>query len=384
MHLIRPMKISFALLSLIFLSMLLSACRNGGDSEDPGSADSALTLRQQSLQASADGSGIATFTFNLPPGTVALQLASSRGTLRSLSGPAGDIFNQNAQLSSFQRAAVSNLNYYSSAAAGGGTYRAQYSVEGGQSVNLLVSSKGDANLDSGTLKLNIVLLGPVAGSQDILDALDKSLEAARITFNRVGITLDTVISNFDGPARAPAPGDALYQSIVSAQRPASITVVLASEREGKKSGEFKYGSIGSTPFPVNANSNSVSVISIRDITGGDGVFDSSLTNISRNNDQKRILGEEISRFTAQALGLPNCVTLDGNNVIKSDDIPDSPSCISVRSCEADSSARTNLMMSQPLRKTDDNEGVGTGNEFFPRDQLTSQQAKVLNNSVFVD
>lgn len=384
MHLSNPMKISFIPCLLISLSMLLSACRSGGGSEDPGSSDSALSLSQQSYQASADSSGIVTFSFNLPVGTAALQLASSAGSLRSLSGPAGDIFNQNSRLSTLQRANVSNLNYYAASVVGGGTYRAQYSVAAGQSVNLLVSSKGDRNLNSGTLKLNIVLLGPVAGSQDILDALDKSLEAARITFNRVGITLDTVISNFDGPARAPVPGDPLYQSIVSAQRPASVTVVLASERQGNKSGQFKYGTIGSAPFPVNPNANSVSVISISDITGGDGVFDSALNSNSRNNDQKRILGEEISRFVAQALGLPNCVTLQSNKVQSSDDIPDSPSCISLRSCEDDSSSRTNLMMSEPLRKSKDNQGVGTGNEFFPRDQLTSQQGQVLNNSVFVD
>ena len=370
---------------IILLPVLfVNACSNSSSSDDPGNGDSSLRLAQQVFQTVADSSGHANFNFSVPAGFNAFQLAASAGSLTALSGPQGNLLSQTSLVSTAQRGNVTNVNYYSSSQANNGSYSASYSAPAGQSVTLVVSAKSDSNLSGGTLKLNIVMLGPVANSQDILDALDKSLEAARITFGRKNISLDTVITNFEGPATAPEPGDSLYGSIVAAQRADSITVVLASKKTGSGSNGRRYGTIGAIPFPVNANANSVVIISIQDITGGDGTFNNSASGNRNNDDQKRIMGEEISRFTSLALGLPNIVEIQGGKAASSDDIPDSPSCITRQACQEDSDSRTNLMYPEPLQKTKDNEDVGTGNKYFPRDQLTTQQGQVLNNSVFVD
>ena len=371
--------------SLLVLSaiLFLTACTSGSNS-DPGSGDSSLRLERQVFEALADSSGRASFTFSLPTLSASFQLAASSGSLIALSGPQGDLLNRSALLSSFQLGTVSNLNYYSPTGVSTGSYNASYSASAGTPVTLQVSSKRDDSLASGTLKLNLVLLGPVGGSQDILDALDKALEAERITFGRVGIALDTVITNFDGPSIAPPPGDPLYQSIVEAQRPASITVVIASDKQGSSTDQYKYGTIGSTPFPVVPNANSVIIISIDDVTGGDGIFNGSVGGNNPNDDQYRILGEEIGRFTSQALGLPNIVEIKGSNTSSSDNLSDTPSCLSKQSCQKDSESRSNLMYPQPLPKTSDDQDTGKGNLYYPRDQLTSQQGQVLNNSVFVD
>lgn len=369
---------------ILFSVFFLQACTGGGSSKDPGTGNSSLKLSSQQVRASADSSGSAQLEFTLPAGSTAFQIASSAGSLSALSGPEGDLFNRADLVSSLQKSSVSNVSYYSSIGLNGGTYRAVYSAVAGQSVVLEIFSKTDVSLNSGTLKLNIVLLGPVGGSQDVLDALDKALEAERITFGRKNISLDTQISNFDGPGVAPLPGDPLYQSIVAAQRPASVTVVIAADRKGTKSNQFKYGTIGATPFPIIANANSVAVISVKDITGGDGVFNSSGGGQSNNEDQNRLLGEEIGRFAAMALGLPPLVTTQGSNSGVADNIPDSPSCITKQACQNDPGSRTNLMYPEPLQKLSEDKDSGTGNKFYPRDQLSNQQGQVLNNSVFVD
>lgn len=366
--------------TIILFSSSLVACTSGGSNDDPGSADSSLVLNRQSFNAVADGSGTASFSFNLPAISSSFQLAANSGTLSALAGEGGNLLQQSGMISTLQRGLTSNVPYYTANSITGQVFVASYSATPGSTVGLQVFSKADVARTSGTLKLNIVLLGPVGGSEDVLSALDTALEAARITFSRAGVTLDTRISNFEGPGMAPLPGDPLYQDIVNVQRPASITVVLASEKKGTSSNEFKYGTIGTTPFPVVATANSVVIIAIQEITGSDGIFDDS-----EHNDEKRLLGEEIGRFTAQALGLPNIVTMKGNNAVGSDDIPDSPSCITENGCREDPSSRTNLMYPEPLEKRSQDQVIGGGtNEYYPRDQLTAQQSQVLNNCVFVD
>lgn len=366
-------------LAAILLILTAVGCSESGSSdEDPGSGNSSLVLNRQAFSATADASGKANFTFVLPAGSSSMQLAASEGSLESLATGGANLAAQSAFVSSQQTGATINSPYSSAAGLPGQTFNTSFNAAVGSSVGLQVFSKGDASRSSGTLKLNIVLLGPTGGSEDIMSAVDTALEVARITFSRAGVTLDTQISEFDGPGLAPAPGDALYQSIVSAQRPASITVVIASERRGNKSDEFEYGILGATPFPAIANASSVVVLSLQDITGSDGIFDNS-----EHNDEERLLGEELARFTARALGLPNIVTIRGTNVTASDDLSDTAGCITEDACREDSSARTNLMFPEPLEKrSEDRES--SGNEYYPRDQLTAQQAQVLNNSVLID
>lgn len=382
------MKLNLLSLVSIFVCIVsFTACTgSGGDSDDPGSGDSSLQLSSQTLQASANGSGIATFNFSLPAGSSSFQLFSSAGTLTALNGPQGDLLNAPGFVSSFQLGAVSNVAYYGPSISGG-SYTASYNSGAGAPVTLRVFSKGDANPSGGTLKLNVVLLGPVANSREVLDALDEALEVSRIIYGRAGITLDTAVSNAEGPGTAPEPGDPLYQSILSSQRSASVTVVLASERRGRRSGENQYGTAGSIPYPILPNPSSIIVVSIQDVTGGDGLFDSDEDGSrDESDDERRLLGEEISRFTAQALGLRNIVDFRGNDASVSDDLPDSPSCLTETACKNDGQARTNLMYPEPLERRDEDKDPDNRKreQFYPRDRLTLQQERVLNNSVFVD
>jgi hypothetical protein len=362
------------------LVLLISACTDSGDSSDGGGSsggDSSLQLRLQEFSAVAGSNGQASFNVNLPVGTTSFQLAANNGSLSALSSGGLNFFNRNDLLSSRQQSLTSNAPYYFSTPNTFSNLTLSYQAEPGSTVNLKVHSKVDASNTSGTLKVNIVLLGPVADSEDVSNALDTALSVVRSSFSRAGIRIDSLITSFNGPGVAPAPGDPLYQSIVSSQRQQAINVIIAADKRGSSSNENRYSIIGTTPFPVQPNAQSVAVVSLDDITG-DGVFDDS-----NHNDEDRLLGEEIGRIIANALGLPNIVQFRGSDVVSSDDIPDSPSCISEQACEEDSTSRTNLMMPEPMRQEEEDRD-SRGTSYYPRDQLSSGQKLVLNNSIFVD
>lgn len=289
------------------------------------------------------------------------------------------MFERSDLLSSFQKGSVSNVAYYAGSASGLEQVYASYSAAAGSTVALKVYSKSDSDLTSGVLKLNIILLGPAGNAEETSDALDSALGALRVTFGRANISLDTQITNYEGTGIAPLPGDPLYQSIVGSQRSEAINVIIAADRKGSTANELEYGVTGVTPFPAQADAQSVVVLSLDDITGN-GVFDNS-----EHNDEDRLMAEEMGRFIANALGLPNLLSLRGDRVTQSDNIPDSPSCISKESCENDGNSRTNLMFPEPVRDDNrDRDDRDSGNTYFPRDQLTAMQKQVLNNSVFVD
>jgi hypothetical protein len=370
------MKVIILCLSLL----LLSSCTSSGGSSDESSGDSSssLELKVQDFTSSPASNGQASFSFDLPLGATSFQLSAGAGNLSSLSSAGINFFDRNDLLSSTQRGRTVNSPYYSNSANNFRSINAAYSTDSSGSVALKVHSKNDPSPDSGTLKINFILLGPAADSEDVGDALDAATSVLRETYSRAGISIDSRVTSFSGPGVAPLPGDPLYQSIVSSQRQQAINVVIAADRRGNSSNENRYGIAGSTPFPVQPDAQSVVIISLDDVTG-DGVFDDSI-----HNDEERLLGEEIGRFVANAIGLPNAVVLRGNDVVASDDIPDSPSCISKDGCEDDSSSRTNLMFPEPLEKDTEDREIGEDRSFYPRDQLTSAQKAVLNNSVFVD
>lgn|GEM_PF-2362534 len=392
-------------LNNIILLVSLSLCLSCAEDSTKG-GESSLQTSEYHFSALTNEAGQAAFSFPLPESGTSFQIAAftSEGliTLLSLKDPQGrEVRLDSSEVTRQGHLLVPSphcLNYpFLNGSLAAGTYTALYrlveqkkhSPLAGKEINLSVITKVDRDLNSGTLKVNIVLVGPVGASTDITASLKKARDIWREFYASAGILLDDQWYAFDGPAALPSPqsGDSFYNLIVQNTRPAAVNVIWGSQLQGLKAPENKYGLVGSVPGPFPPSVKGVVAISVLAVTGADGRFDFSDPGATQtHNDETRLAAEEMGRLTAHYLGLENIVTFSGNKVAAVDSLPDTSSCLTITACRSYKEVRNNLMFPFPLDKYNSpyDDPDERGREFWPRDVLTKDQRLVLNRSVFVD
>ncbi len=388
-------RILAAVVGLIMVSIV--GC-TGGSSIDDGS--SSLDVGEGSLSGTTDSDGTVTLDFPVTVDAVSFQLVLQSGgevASAALFDPNSEDITRSSSEAVRSDSSDSTSPYvinfpYRARAVSAGTYRVRYHLVNGQTplanadVRLTFFSKKDSDLNNGNLKLNIVLVGPVADSEETTSALDKSLEVMKQIYSRAGISIDPAWYSFAGPATLPDPrsNDPFYGDIATHTRPGAVNIVLGSDVKGLGSGESEFGRAGSIPGSFTLTNKSVIALGILEVTGRDGRFNytDEPGATERHNDERRLAGEEIARLTARYLGLENIIEFSGQSVTGSDSLSDTPSCLSYTGCRTAQAARNNFMFPFPLREFDDRERGD--NEYFARDNVTDQQREVINRSIFVD
>lgn len=381
-----------ASVSLAILA-LLGSC-SGGSSIDSGVSMQMIDQRDYAASTAADGTIL--FSFEIPAGSHALQTIAQTptGVLIPLSLRVGsrELLPQSSYTTAQSNRNPSknlsvNAPYIDGPLPGAqGSVAFRYSPAGaGATVQLSVLSKRDADPTRGTLRLNLINVGPTANSQELRSDLEGVLNVVKQIYARVGISIDPQWYDFAGPRVVPDPrtGAELYRTISSAVRPYSVNVVLAARVDGLRSDD-RYGIAGAVPGPAVASDVSAVVIDLIEVTGGDGAFqndeDDRNDRPSRHNDEIRLAAEEISRLVGNYLGLEPIVVFSGSRVVASDSLPDTESCLTEEACEGLERARSNVMMPRPLRERDNN----GRRRFHARDSFSELQRRILNTHVLVD
>lgn len=406
-------------LTLLISLTALVACTNGSDSEAP-SGTSKLALGRSTYSTTTDANGIATVQFEVPNGINAFQLVvqSSEGGVSfvSVSGPgATSLDTNNASAGSFEaESSIAAINYpHLQERVTPGSYTARVLVTTGRSkknpvegtpIAATLLTKKDSDMNSGVLKVNMALVGPVSDADETRDVLEAAVRIWGMIFFRAGITLDVEWYDFAGPSRVPDPssGDALYSEIATSVRPGAITMVIASDVRGLgRTRNDRFTSYPSSPGAADPTPLSIAAVSVLEISGRDGKFDyygpgSSTT----HNDEIRLAGEELAQLAGHYLGLSHTVDFgNGSIVSQSDNLPDTLSCLALTDCRTEDLVRSNFMFPFPLARQRNGGWGGSlpgnndrydpseyrpGREYFAREAVTDQQRRVLNSSVLVD
>ena len=391
----KHLSLRSALALIVCLSSLIG-CSSGGS--DVGDGSSGLAIDQSTLSSATSANGLAAFEFVPPAGSTAFQLVglSGQGALipQSLINSRGQeiigLSSQGTTQAKLSTVSPSSLNFpFLNGVVESGTYRAGYKLNSGVAdadISMLLLSKRDSDSRNGTLKVNFISVGAAADSSDIREDLEGVVGIVKELFARAGISIDPQWSSFDGATELPDPrtGARLYEVISSAVRPYAVNVIFAGKVKGLK-GDDRYAVAGAAPGPAVPSVHSAVLVDLLEVTGGDGQFqtdsDSNDDRPSGHNDEIRLCAEEIARSVARYLGLENNVEFRGGDVIRTDSLSDTESCIKEIQCREQGSARTNLMMPRPLRESS---RENNGNDFYAREDISEQQRIVLNNSILVD
>jgi hypothetical protein len=386
------------LLVCSILALTLSSCTNSDSDDDGEGGGGGASSANQAISAISDAGGRVNFNIAVEAGEngVLLEAACGEGELHlvSMSGPQGALgipSTWSALNPSSNESCVAAVAIPTNAGSiPAGNYNVNFELKDGsrflaaRTVSAVITKKRDSDLSGGTLKVNMILYGPVAGNLDATASLQNSVEVWKELFARANINLNVQWYEFAGDDDIPDPskGDSLYEAITSQTRDGALNVVIAARVRGLSDGGTRYGKIGATPGPIMAGPRSVVALSILAITGADGRFDFENRYVTggTHNDEERLAGEELARLGARYLGLEDIVTFRGgsSNVSDSDSLTDTPSCLTETDCRNEKPARNNTMFPKPLRKFDND-----FDEFYAREIVTEQQSAVLNASALV-
>jgi len=381
---------------LVVAICLLSACgSSGGDGSD--SLEAQIGLDSQSQTGTSSAGGQVVFNFNIPPGSSAFQITalaeSQEIELLSVTGPTGDILTtadiETTDATALQ-ADINTFNYPTlSNGVAVGSYQATYQLTTRNGRNLspdvkvtfTTIVKSGETIDSGELLLNVVFVGPVAESTEILNNIESAVGVMQEIYATVGISFDVQYYSFEGPEELPDPrnGDMLYLSISQAVRPGAVSLLMGSNVSNlSRNSGTQFGIPGGTPGPAFPSLRSVSVLSISAVTGGDGLFDSDDRGAFQLGDSEvRVAGEELGRLVAHYLGLQDPVTFSGSTVVSTDRIVDTESCINRIQCINESQPRGNFCFPQTV-------SVDGGNDkYYARRYVSPQQGELMKRGVLM-
>ncbi len=387
----RPLR---TLAVCIFL-ILFCACGGGGgggddsSNTDDGGNDTPTTggptppatnseLNVFSFGATTDATGVATATFTLEPFTnkFSITVQASGQPLRFLSVESDQGVNYAAPNGAFVSLAqefsfnAKTMNAPSRDFDTGVLDFAEYRVVAqAGSANLpvvfTVTSRGDANLRNGTLRVNVFLVGNAAqrsgASRSISAGIAKMVEIFQLG---AGITLDVVQIPIDGDAVLPDPttGSDFYLTAASSAASPAVNLFVGGE-VGIDGGSSTLGISADIPGPPEPTRRSVVAVSLFTSAGPDGVF---------SDDEERLLGETFAHEISHFMGLFHPIEIVGAQVVAEDPLIDTPTCSTLANCLNDDNLIRNLMFPFPI--PDDSRD----DETVPQDRLTSQQRGVSN------
>lgn len=403
---IKPKLTGLLTITLFLLLTFVAGCTSGGDSDEGGSgsdggsdnATSTLSLTRKTIESFTDESGVVSIKFNIGSEIKAAQLevfaTEGKLALKSIRGP-----NSSVALAAFagfklsptqaQGAPLVLALPLTGQTLASGTYTANFELteiqgEGGAAfmeVNANLLTKNDNNLNSGVVKVNLALVGPLAESPELRDDLEDILSAAREIISKANISIDAKFYKIAGSDTLPSlkNGALVYEQIANQLRADSVNIIIAGDVEGLNNEDEKYTTIALGRYPASISKKSAAVISIRKLAGNDGRFNFDGEGADEvTKDEKRTAAEELAQLICHALGLEHVVDLLNDRVIAADSISDTASCVSLADCREEKAVRENIMYPSPLEIPDSDE------EDYERANLTAGQAAQMNSSILVD
>ncbi len=394
------LKYKVPLLVSIALCLTLWGCTSGGSSssDSDGSGSSNLQVTTRSLSARSDGDGRLRFDFSVASSAAAFQLLTfpegNQIRLLNLRNDQGLV--SLSALDSVHSSAVelqSQVNVlqvpFTPDNLIAGNYTAEYELidPGTQmpltdtEVGATLLTKQDADLSRGTVRVNLILVDPLGGSQELRESLEAALDEVRSIFSTVNLSLDVEWSAAAGSSVLPDPrgNDAFYLELTKAARPQSVNLVFGSQVSGLGSPNDQYAVSLRDGGVAVPNAQAVGVLGIFAVAGSDGRFNYDGEDGQQIvEDEIQLAAEEMAQLIAHFLGVSHLVENDGGNTTGSDSLSDTESCLTLTDCKTEKSIRENLMFPFPIFID------GTDMDSYKRTKLTAQQGSLLQRSVLVD
>ena len=373
---------------ILFSVLTFVSCSAGGGDDDDQSGNGVNSDIVFTQSASTNGSGVAEFDFQVADGvtkfSIVAEVNSNSVSFLEIEDDSGNNYlNPNSvQLSEgdtpislinsvtvpsraadpiVNSARIYTVRAYASDSSG-------FSPESGVNIRLTVIGQQDSNLSNGTMNVNVFYVGSIAQSTESKNAVETAIsEFTRIYRDEANVAINIRELDMDGPNLIPDPvdGSSIYTSASSQVTQPSISILVAGDISGFE-GEI-YGIAGGIPGPPKSSIHSGVAVSLLTSAGPNGTF---------SNTELRVLGETLAHETGHYLGLFHPADFNGNFVSNTDPLSDTQSCNSLDSCDSNNSLITNLMYATPIE--DNNGGL------VPQNQLTSQQAGVVNRYIAVD
>lgn len=394
---LRAVKSLFILPVLIFV---LSSCSSSGSDDGESTGEQTFTIRNSSSTVTGSN-GEAELIFTLTSETTAFQIhLEVAGTelvqVISLVGPDGSnlISESDTKLSGATIAArgpiALNFPILATQSVIPGSYQLRIrtyqnkndktgSAQGSVSVTGTLITKEDKELTKGKLHLNLVLAGPLADNEDTYDAVNKAIEKLERIFEQVNIAITRKFYNFANfPSTFPNPkiGDSIYETISTATDP-GLNIIFASDVDGLDNRNNEFALESANPCSALPGTKNGIAFSVLESAGSDGQFDGDSSSGDRFDDQVILLSQNIAHYIGRCLGLSPTIEFSGSIVVGNDNLADTPSCLSLDSCEQDNQANENVMFPFPLAIPN------KSNKFFSRDQFSPSQASIMQRSVLV-
>lgn len=388
------------------LVFVLGCGGGGGDDENALTISSSNLLPPLSVSSISDDNGQGVLQFNLPTGVTSFQvMASSAAPKMALfeATTANGIQVLSESDTQYSEANISQSSPVSfnypfhplNPAVSSGNYTVKYrlrdnsgNIVAGQAVSAMVFLKQDPDFTQGTLKLNLISIGGIQADPEVDDAIRDAVDRVTRIYSRIGITIDGEFYKFDGPSLLPDPtqGDAFYASITNQTRANAVNVFFGVDVDGDFFGSNteRFARFPSIPGPIAASARSAIAISISDLAGSDGRFDSRHEPNDGGREETRILSEAIMHNVAHYLGLFHIGEFNSGFGISQPDRLNTEKCLNLNACltvaqtNNDFGPAGNLMFPFPLARV--NETLS----FYARDHFSSDQVFILNAAVLVN
>lgn len=357
----------------------LSFCNVKKDSEDNNEN---LSVQLLSFSAVSDTNGTARSTFSVPAGTKKFQLTASSSTaLIRIDSVVDSDNNEFVQPGGLPISTASDFTNGIAVASvpsrdfdpslnDGATYQVVSTVtdgggrgQEGETVTYVLSGRDDSNLGSGTLNVNVFIVGSVLHSETSRAIIDDAINVMRDTYsNELSTNLNVEVFNVEGPnlITDPGVGSDFYLSNASLGQSPAVNIFIALDI----SPGGLLGVAAAIPGPAFPSGKSAVAVSFANHAGPDGLF---------SNYEIRLLGETLAHESGHFLGLFHPVEISGILVVGEDPLTDTPTCSTFIDCGEQNGLYTNLMFPFPV-----SDGLG---ESFPQNELTSQQKGVVNRYI---
>lgn len=352
-------------------------------------------------EVSTDNSGFAEFEVSIPTGSTAFQLVANSNSqylkIGTVTAPNGAILFTGEEATAHtgqplisEPPAVVRYPFTPIETSISGNHRIRIQALdkkedpiSGQSIRLSLISKNSRSANP-RVNINVILAGSTADDRRNNIAIDDALTDVQSWYGEHDIILAiNVIERADLPSRLPNPTNieenSIYQELAN-QYPSAINMIFTNKVDNLRNPDNEFAQAGSIPLAAIPTGKSMIALSIRDLAGADGEFDSD--RLGNSPSQQRFdnevdqMASVIAHELGHALGLKNTVQIKGSLVVDTDQLSDTQSCSTEEACEAERGANELIMFPYTLRKEH-----GSGS-FLVRNKLTAQQATIIRNSIF--
>lgn len=253
-----------------------------------------------------------------------------------------------------------------------GSYLHELVGNGASDYSIIVAAKNDPDLGQGTLRANIFYVGEFAQRADIHRAIRDALDRFRAIYRQAGISLlfhEQDVASDTGTLVDPSAGSEMYSAAASLPGVSifAVNIFIGSTVDVPSVGADAFGKAPFIPGPAVQSPHSAVAIGLdeHDADGNDRL----------SAEEAVQLAYTIAHETGHYLGLFHPVEISGGppgdlSFSNGDALGDTPSCQTSEECD--------------LSRADENLMFPTAVEEVAQDNLTGEQAQVLNSQVVID